>query len=302
MHIDISPPPQWPALARRTAEIGFDMPSEPAGGAFLRMLAASKPGGRLLELGTGTGLATAWLLDGMDAAARLVSIDNDDGVQAPARDLLGEDARVRFVTGDGLAYIRAQPAASFDLIFADAWPGKYEGLEDALALLAPGGLYIGDDMLPQPNWQEGHQARLGFGVRDRRATRRLMLWIPVTIAAAAFQVARNAAQRSLMTGAGPWGATLVRFLFGLPFACAFASVALAVAPHALSFTPAFFGWATLGAFAQIGATAALLVAMHRSSFALGTAFQQSGLPFAALIGFFAFGDHLSLAAWGGILL
>jgi drug/metabolite transporter (DMT)-like permease len=46
----------------------------------------------------------------------------------------------------------------------------------------------------------------------------------------------------------------------------------------------------------------LLVAMHRSSFALGTAFQQSGLPFAALIGFFAFGDHLSPAAWSGILL
>lgn len=129
-----------------------------------------------------------------------------------------------------------------------------------------------------------------------------MLWIPVTVAAAAFQVARNAAQRSLMTGAGPWGATLVRFLFGLPFACAFAGLALAVAPHSLSFTPAFFGWATLGAFAQIGATAALLVAMQRSSFALGTAFQQSGLPFAALIGFFAFGDRLNLAAWGGILL
>jgi drug/metabolite transporter (DMT)-like permease len=129
-----------------------------------------------------------------------------------------------------------------------------------------------------------------------------MLWIPVTVAAAAFQVARNAAQRSLMGAGGPWGATLVRFLFGLPFACAFAAVALAVAPHALSFTPAFFAWASLGAFAQIGATAALLVAMHRSSFALGTAFQQSGLPFAALIGFFAFGDHLSPAAWGGILL
>lgn len=129
-----------------------------------------------------------------------------------------------------------------------------------------------------------------------------MLWIPVTIAAAAFQVARNAAQRSLMTGSGPWGATLVRFLFGLPFSCAFVAVALAALPHALQFNPAFFAWATLGAFAQIGATAALLVAMHRSSFALGTAFQQSGLPFAALIGFFVFHDHLSPAAWSGILL
>lgn len=129
-----------------------------------------------------------------------------------------------------------------------------------------------------------------------------MLWIPVTIAAAAFQVARNAAQRSLMTGSGPWGATLVRFLFGLPFSCAFVAVALAVAPHQLHFSPVFFAWSALGAFAQIGATAALLVAMHRSSFALGTAFQQSGLPFAALIGFFVFQDHMSAAAWSGILL
>ncbi|HYE45576.1 MAG TPA: DMT family transporter [Caulobacter sp.] len=129
-----------------------------------------------------------------------------------------------------------------------------------------------------------------------------MLWIPATIAAAAFQVARNAAQRSLMTGAGPWGATLVRFLFGLPFSCAFVAAALALMQDDLRYSLAFFAWATLGAFAQMGATAAMLVAMQRSSFALGTAFQQSGLPFAAIIGLFVFGDSLSPAAWIGILL
>ncbi|MBX3479268.1 MAG: DMT family transporter [Caulobacter sp.] len=129
-----------------------------------------------------------------------------------------------------------------------------------------------------------------------------MLWIPVTIAAAGFQVARNAAQRSLMGGGGPWGATLVRFLFGLPFSGLFAAAALLLLPSGLAFAPAYFGWAGLGALAQIGATAALLVAMHRSSFALGTAFQQSGLLFAALIGWLVFGDHLSVLAWTGILL
>jgi predicted O-methyltransferase YrrM len=36
---------------------------------MLRMLAASKPGGRFLELGTGTGIATAWLLKKIDIAA-----------------------------------------------------------------------------------------------------------------------------------------------------------------------------------------------------------------------------------------
>jgi len=157
---DNDAPPAWRDLLRRSQALGFGMPSDAATGGLLRMLAASKPGGRLLELGTGTGLATAWLLGGMDQAARLVSIDNDAAVQGGARAVLGDDPRVDFVTGDGLAYIRGQPPGWFDLIFADAWPGKYEGLEDALALLAPGGLYIGDDMLPQPNWPPGHQARV----------------------------------------------------------------------------------------------------------------------------------------------
>ena len=59
-----------------------------------------------------------------------------------------------------------------------------------------------------------------------------MLFIPVTIGAAALQVARNAMQKSLLEGGGPWGATLVRFLFGLPCSLAFVAVALAVWPDA----------------------------------------------------------------------
>ncbi|MGQ7364003.1 hypothetical protein ACTGU8_11890, partial [Streptococcus suis] len=50
------------------------------------------------------------------------------------------------------------------------------------------------------------------------------LWIPVTIAAATFQVGRNALQRGVMSASGPWGATLVRFLFGLPFSLVFVAI------------------------------------------------------------------------------
>jgi hypothetical protein len=42
---------------------------------------------------------------------------------------------------------------------SDAWPGKYSQLDEALAMLKPGGLYVIDDMLPQPNWPEGHAAK-----------------------------------------------------------------------------------------------------------------------------------------------
>jgi predicted O-methyltransferase YrrM len=153
-------PDSWRAIGARTAALGFDMPSEADTGAMLRLLAAGKPGGRLLELGTGTGLATACLAAGMDAAASLVSVDTDAEVQAVAREALGEDPRVRFVIADGLDFVRGQGRGGFDLIFADAWPGKYEGLDETLALLRPGGLYVVDDMLPQPNWPDNHQARV----------------------------------------------------------------------------------------------------------------------------------------------
>ncbi|HTQ01217.1 MAG TPA: EamA/RhaT family transporter, partial [Casimicrobiaceae bacterium] len=46
------------------------------------------------------------------------------------------------------------------------------------------------------------------------------MWIPITIFAAFAQTVRNAAQRHLVSELGTLGATLVRFLYGLPFALA----------------------------------------------------------------------------------
>src|SRR5260221_8243391 len=153
-------PPVWRQIQARSAALGFGMASDADTGALLRGLAGSKPAGRLLELGTGTGLATACLLAGMDAGSLVVSVDNDAPYQAVAREFLAGDPRVDFVLGDGLEWIRSSPPESFDLIFADAWPGKFEGLTDALRLLRAGGLYVADDMLPQPNWPTDHQARV----------------------------------------------------------------------------------------------------------------------------------------------
>jgi predicted O-methyltransferase YrrM len=169
LHTSDALPPAWALIRERSEALGFDMASDADTGALLRTLAASKPVGRLLELGTGAGLATACLLAGMDADSNLVSVDVDAQVQAVARQTLGDDPRVTFVLGDGLAFIRGQQPGSFDVIFADAWPGKYEGLDDAIALLRPGGLYVGDDLLPQPNWPDGHQARVDGLIAQLRA-------------------------------------------------------------------------------------------------------------------------------------
>jgi drug/metabolite transporter (DMT)-like permease len=129
------------------------------------------------------------------------------------------------------------------------------------------------------------------------------LWAPVTVSAAAFQVARNALQRGLMPKTGPWGATLVRFLFGLPFSIAFTLLAVAASPHAQpNFGWAFWQPAMLSALTQMLATAALLVAMERAGFAVATALQQSSVPLAALIGLVVFGDNLTPGGWIGIAL
>lgn len=132
------------------------MASDLLTGALLRTLAASKPAGRLLELGTGTGLSTSWILSGMDTQSTLVSLDNDDTFLAIARESLGGDPRLDLVCTDGGEWIQANQYRTFDFIFADTWHGKYLMLDVVLQMLKPGGIYVIDDMLPQPNWPEGH--------------------------------------------------------------------------------------------------------------------------------------------------
>ena len=154
----IDPPAVLRVLQAESDALGFRLACEPAVGSLLRALAATKPGGTLLELGTGTGMGTAWLLDGMDAASGLISVDNDPQVSAPARSHLGGDPRVTFVTDDAAAVLKRPSATDFDLVFADAWPGKYTHLDDALVRLRPGGVYVVDDMLPRPDWSTEHRA------------------------------------------------------------------------------------------------------------------------------------------------
>jgi predicted O-methyltransferase YrrM len=165
----LRPPACLERILQRTAEIGFAMASEMRTGAMLRALAASKPAGRLLELGTGTGVASAWLRDGMDASSQLISIDPDPAVQEIARETFAGDSRVVLLTEDANSFLDRQPHASFDLVFADAMAGKYENLEKALAVVRAGGFYIVDDLLPQTNWPAGHAPKVPVLIRELMA-------------------------------------------------------------------------------------------------------------------------------------
>lgn len=167
-------PPALDGIRRDAESFGFALSSEPRTGALLRALAASKPGGRFLELGTGAGVGTAWLLDGMDAGSHLVSVDTDAKVQEIAKRHLAHDARVTFHLGDGGAFLESAGGAGFDLIYADAWPGKFTHLDLALSLLKRGGIYFIDDLLPQPNWPEEHAPKVPPLIADLESRRDLV--------------------------------------------------------------------------------------------------------------------------------
>ena len=152
-------PAAYAAIDDATKASGFTMASDVLTCSLLRTLAASKPGGRFLELGTGTGLSTSWILDGMDANSTLVSIDHDANFLAIADQFLGRDSRLTLVTTDGEQWVMNHLAERYDYVFADTWHGKYLLLDEVLAMVKPGGLYIIDDMLPQPNWPEGHDLK-----------------------------------------------------------------------------------------------------------------------------------------------
>ena len=152
-------PKAYKAIDEATKASGFTMASDVLTCSLLRTLAAAKPASKFLELGTGTGLSTAWILDGMDEASSLVSIDNDEKFLEIAQEFLTNDSRLKLILSDGGDWVSQNKNAKFDYIFADTWHGKYLLLDDVLAMLNKGGFYIIDDMLPQPNWPDGHHEK-----------------------------------------------------------------------------------------------------------------------------------------------
>jgi predicted O-methyltransferase YrrM len=90
-------PAAIPTILSETRAFGFDMISEPRVGS---------------------------LLAGMDPSATLDTVDNDPRVVAVAQGHLDADPRIRFHIKDGGQFLQEPGLDPFDLIYADAWPGK----------------------------------------------------------------------------------------------------------------------------------------------------------------------------------
>lgn len=144
-------------IEAKSKEIGFTMASDSLVGSLLKTLIASKPASRFLELGTGIGLSLSWIIDGMDAESTLSTIDINSELIEIANGYFGKDKRIEILNMDGGRWIASYEGEGFDLVFADAWPGKYSHIERVLELINVGGFYIIDDMSAQANWSVGHE-------------------------------------------------------------------------------------------------------------------------------------------------
>ncbi len=129
------------------------------------------------------------------------------------------------------------------------------------------------------------------------------LWVIFTVLAAGGQTLRNAMQRELTNTVGTFGATMVRFLYGLPFALLFLAGVLFVTGERL---PAINGtillWVLFGALTQIVATALLLAAMREKSFVLITAINKIEPVHVALFGLVFLGDRLTVPLGAAIVI
>jgi predicted O-methyltransferase YrrM len=167
-------PVQYNRIKDDTGRLSFQMNSDLLTGSLLKTLVASRKSGRILELGTGGGLATSWILDGMDQQSKLLTIENNNALLEIAREQLA-DPRIEFLLADGYIWLKEYQGEKFDLIFADAMPGKYELFEEAIQLLKTGGIYVIDDMLPQPNWPPGHAEKANAFIHMLESRKDLIL-------------------------------------------------------------------------------------------------------------------------------
>jgi predicted O-methyltransferase YrrM len=135
----------------------FERSSIPEVGRLLAALAASRPDGRLAEIGTGTGVGAAWIVSAMGPEASFVTVEADDDRAGACARLFSDSRNVRVLHGDWHELM--PPEAPFDLLFFDG--GGYKRSppqqmraesEQALELVAAGGMVVMDNLTPEHLW------------------------------------------------------------------------------------------------------------------------------------------------------
>lgn len=121
------PPPIASARAH-AAEVGCPAIS-PAVGTTLAALATAVNARSVVEIGTGAGVSTLWLLAGMRPDGVLTSVDSDGEHQRTARSALIDaevpTPRARLINGSASDVLPRLADGGYDVVFCDAAPAEY---------------------------------------------------------------------------------------------------------------------------------------------------------------------------------
>lgn len=147
----MSAPAEVPALVSTTLDLsrqrGFITSIRHETGRLLAALAASRTG-TLAEVGTGTGVGSAWLVSGAPKEARIVSAELDPSLAEDVQGIFAHVDNVEIIAGD---WSTLEQYAPFSLLFVDVREVMEE--IDVLAdLLEPGGIAVLDDFVPSAFW------------------------------------------------------------------------------------------------------------------------------------------------------
>ena len=130
----------------RGVELDSDEPS-PGTGAFLRTLAQSLLARNVVELGTGTGVGTLWLAEGMIEGGTLTSIDSEAEHIHLAREACEEmeisPQRVRLIHGSPYEILRKLTDSGYDMVVVREYADESGDLiEQAYRVLRSGGVCL----------------------------------------------------------------------------------------------------------------------------------------------------------------
>jgi drug/metabolite transporter (DMT)-like permease len=126
------------------------------------------------------------------------------------------------------------------------------------------------------------------------------MWIPITLAAATFQVLRTARQHRLRALLSVNAAGFVRYAYGFPLAATASVIVFVLAGQDLPEVPARFWPIVAGAgTAQILGTIALLRAFDLRDFAIGTVYAKTEVLLVAIVSAVALGEPLAPLGWAG---
>ena len=135
----------------RAGQLGC-VPVQPGSGAVLTVLAASVQARAVVEIGTGAGIGSLYLLRGMPADGVLTTIDVEVEHQRAAKEAFADEGvrptRTRTISGSALDVLPRLTDGAYDLVFIDADKEGYPVyVEEALRLLRPGGVVALNDAL-----------------------------------------------------------------------------------------------------------------------------------------------------------